>query len=461
MGRSVQENVMTARCWLLLCGAILVLLVGPTRAVPGVAQSPGLGSSLTPMPHEPPCPRKSETLALVITPTPGPTTIHAGTIDPGTGATLQAFRARVDLRMDRRDRIAREASEEPIKIHTGATGWTTIMTEDFEGDFPGSWDVFDNADGYGEYYWAKRNCRRHSGSYSGWGVGGGANGGTLSCGANYPDNAYACMIHGPFDLSNATDAELLFWYWNLSESDNDYVRWGASIDGSYFYGDGDDGDSGGWAYVNFDLTSVYVLGNLTGEPEVWIAFIFMGEGSITYPEGAYVDDVTLRAFTAVPTPTPTSTPTPSPTPTATPTPTPTVTSTPAPSFISLPLVIKSHRTDTYEPNDSQEQAYGPLVSGTTYRSYIWFPDDDDWYYIEVSALDTISIDLEVPLVTDYDLYLYDSRGTNILAKSDSFGNGVAERIEYMPDRTGKYYIRVYPYEGYSNTESYSLVVIYH
>lgn len=127
----------------------------------------------------------------------------------------------------------------------------------------------------------------------------------------------------------------------------------------------------------------------------------------------------------------------------------------------LPLIMRNYRADTYEPNDSHQQAYGPLVSGTTYRSYIWAPDDDDWYYIEVSALDTITIDLNVPPVADYDLYLYDSTGTNIVAKSDSFGNGVDEHIEYQPDQTGRYYIRVYPYQGYSDSDPYSLVGTFH
>lgn len=148
-------------------------------------------------------------------------------------------------------------------------------------------------------------------------------------------------------------------------------------------------------------------------------------------------------------------------PTATPTPTPTMTPTPGPSFIWLPIVIKSYRPDPYEPNDSSSQAYGPLVSGVIYRSYVWSPNDRDWYYINVSALNTITIDLDVPSVADYDLYLYDSSATNLVAKSDSYGNGVDEHIEYEPNQIGKYYILVYPYQGYSDTDPYSLVATFH
>ncbi len=207
-----------------------------------------------------------------------------------------------------------------VEVQGSLTGWTNIMTEDFEGSFPGPWTLWNNGVANGEYDWGKRNCRPHSGYSSGWAVGGGADGGSLSCGDNYPyslnssSKAKFWMIYGPFDLSDASDAELLFWYWTFCESNYwDYLFWGASIDGSSFYGNRVSGDSGGWSEVNFDLTNVYSLGNLTGQPEVWIAFAFISDQSITYPEGAYVDDIVLRKVTGeppAPTPTPTATTTP-------------------------------------------------------------------------------------------------------------------------------------------------------
>jgi hypothetical protein len=47
----------------------------------------------------------------------------------------------------------------------------------------------------------------------------------------------------------------------------------------------------------FDLTEVYTLGSLLGRPQVWIAFVFSSDTSVTYPEGAYVDDIVLRKRT--------------------------------------------------------------------------------------------------------------------------------------------------------------------
>ena len=89
-------------------------------------------------------------------------------------------------------------------------GWTTIVSEDFEGAFPGEWTVFDNEPGSGEYHWAKRDCKAYSGVYAGWAVGGGGDGAGLSCGADYPDDADAVMIYGPFSLADATAADLTF-----------------------------------------------------------------------------------------------------------------------------------------------------------------------------------------------------------------------------------------------------------
>jgi len=203
----------------------------------------------------------------------------------------------------------------PVEIASSANGWTTIMYEDFNGTFPTSgWTLGESGDG--DYKWAKRDCKSLlGGNYSAWAVGGGANGSSLQCGSYYPNNAYSYMIYGPFDLSSATDAELLFYYWTLTESGYDYLLWSASTNGSNFYGYPASGDSGGWQYVNFDLTSVPTLGNVTGQSQVWIGFFFISDSAIRYPEGVYVDDITLRASIGpAPTPTPTPTTTPSVTP---------------------------------------------------------------------------------------------------------------------------------------------------
>ncbi len=181
----------------------------------------------------------------------------------------------------------------PTLTPTPLPGWQTILYEDFEGSFPGPWTVFDNYPGYGEYYWGKRNCRPYQGGYSGWGVGGGANGSALSCGSNYPNYAEGWMVYGPFDLVGASDADLTFKLWLNSELGYDGVCRVASINGINFYGWCTSG-SANWIDRELDLTNVPTLGNLLGQPQVWIALIFSSDFSTTYPEGGYVDNILLR-----------------------------------------------------------------------------------------------------------------------------------------------------------------------
>jgi subtilisin family serine protease len=176
-----------------------------------------------------------------------------------------------------------------------AAGWTTIVSTDFEGTWPGPWDVFDNngATG-GEYYWGKRNCRAYAGSYSGWGLGAGAQGSGLGCGANYPNSASSWMVYGPFSLANTAAAELRSKSWTYSESGYDKVCQFASINGTDYWGTCAWGDSQGWRDRVLDLSNVYTLGNLLGKPNVWIAIVFSSDASTTFAEGGYVDDIILR-----------------------------------------------------------------------------------------------------------------------------------------------------------------------
>jgi len=175
------------------------------------------------------------------------------------------------------------------------SGWEILVNTDFEGDFPSPWNVYDD-DGStnGEYYWGKRNCRTYAGNYSGWAVGAGANGAALSCGSNYPNDANSSMDYGPFSLVGASAADLTFKLWLNTESGYDYVCRGASINGTDFYGYCTSGNSSGWIDRVLDLTNVPTLGNLLGQPQVWVNLWFYSDSSVTYAEGGYVDNVMLR-----------------------------------------------------------------------------------------------------------------------------------------------------------------------
>lgn len=169
-----------------------------------------------------------------------------------------------------------------------------LASQNFEGAFPGDWIVWDdNGSNYGEYYWGKRNCRPYAGSYSGWGVGGGAQGSALSCGSNYPHNARSWMAYGPFDLRDAAAGNMRFKIW-LSTEAGDKVFWGVSVNGTEYYGYGWSTQTGGWVEQAIDFTSVPTLTNVLGRDTVWVALVFISDGAGNRAEGVYVDNVEVR-----------------------------------------------------------------------------------------------------------------------------------------------------------------------
>jgi hypothetical protein len=207
------------------------------------------------------------------------------------------------------DLIKSRVHEQP-EAQSSTNPWTTIMQEDFEDSFPtGLWRTYD-ADGAtnGEYYWDDTLGRSRDfplESWSAWCADGGADGSNLYWLVdNYPNNMRSWMVYGPFSLSDATYAELSFWFWAKTEycSPNpcDYFAVYASIDGRSFWGTrywGDwtstPGNDDGWIHKTFDLTDVYGLGDLTGQSRVWIAFYFHSDGSVT-DQGVFIDDIVLR-----------------------------------------------------------------------------------------------------------------------------------------------------------------------
>ena len=182
--------------------------------------------------------------------------------------------------------VVEDADIKMISESTGGSPYqplaTTIFSEGFEGIFPGSWTL------YGSPTWDDESYRSLTGSWSGY-----CAGTSISPPGPYATDMNAWMVAGPFDLSNASDAELLFNFWNISELNYDYFSCMVSIDNSQYYGTRWSGTYDSWNSVNFDLTDVYTLGNVCGQPEVWIAFIFTSDYIVTY-EGAYVDDIELQ-----------------------------------------------------------------------------------------------------------------------------------------------------------------------
>ena len=186
----------------------------------------------------------------------------------------------------------------PIPPSPTPNPWVNIVAEDFEGNFPtGFWSVLDDQAGSGEYYWMKRNCRAYGGSYGAWVVGGGADGSLLTCGSSFPGYVKSWMIYGPFNLADATEADLRFKAWintgSAASLYRDFCRM-ASTDGVSFSGDCYRGNSEGWIDQTLDLSNVSGLGSLIGQPEVYIGLYFQNLTTAGYTEGVFVDDIVIR-----------------------------------------------------------------------------------------------------------------------------------------------------------------------
>lgn len=118
----------------------------------------------------------------------------------------------------------------------------------------------------------------------------------------------------------------------------------------------------------------------------------------------------------------------------------------------------SSTSDAYEPNDSLSAAYGPIASGTVYNGYIGSGTDVDWFKFTTSASGTLSLSL-TNLPADYDLYLYNSTGTQIAYSYN--GGTTSESISYSASSTGTFYVKVVGYNGAnSTTQAYALKATY-
>lgn len=167
----------------------------------------------------------------------------------------------------------------------------TIMTDDFEGDFPGTkWQRS------GDPTWGKTDYKDHSGSNSIWCAKDGTRG--VEPGNGYPDNSQSMIIYGPFDLSYVNYANLNFWYWLDIEYEKDWFFAMLSIDGNNFQGIGMSGESSFLGVTTWDedmlhLNNLLGLGDVTGQSKVWIAFLFESDDNSSSDKGVFIDDVEL------------------------------------------------------------------------------------------------------------------------------------------------------------------------
>jgi uncharacterized repeat protein (TIGR01451 family) len=136
------------------------------------------------------------------------------------------------------------------------------------------------------------------------------------------------------------------------------------------------------------------------------------------------------------------------------------------TYTFLPLVIHQwawwYKYDIHEPNDKPSQAYGPLVSGQVYQSYIWdATDQDDYYHFTPSTSTDVQVTLSnIPPNCDYDLHIYYYDGQYQLETFSNQSGDIEEQVTFTPVAGRKYYIRIYRYGGFNSQQRYHLTAIY-
>ncbi|GAB4438245.1 MAG: hypothetical protein Kow0031_20130 [Anaerolineae bacterium] len=198
-----------------------------------------------------------------------------------------------------------------------ASDLTRLLTETYESGSANDNPLAQLQDGNGTvggvYSWGAESCYSTTGfpvqtvgNYSAW-VAGAAFLGSPSLNpcpgsdATYPPLMNAWLVYGPFDLSDVRDASLDFFYRYDSPDPDDYLFWGASVDGVNFegyrvftgvYTSGP--FPAGHNFASFNLTDVPILGDVTGQSQVYLAFLFVSDDDANTGQGAFIDSLSLR-----------------------------------------------------------------------------------------------------------------------------------------------------------------------
>jgi len=166
----------------------------------------------------------------------------------------------------------------------------TVFTEDFEGAFPsGSWALW-KPQGSADVSWGQTSYRKAGGSFSAWCAKTGS--ASPGDGGDVPVDTETWMIVGPFDLSGASSGTMAFDLWLETESGSDYLQYLASLNGTNFGGFQTSTDTSGFERVTVDLTDFGSSDDVTGQPQVWFAWIYQSDYSNRF-EGAYVDNISV------------------------------------------------------------------------------------------------------------------------------------------------------------------------
>lgn len=198
------------------------------------------------------------------------------------------------------------ASAAPVPVSVipdmqGSTdiGWQDVFFEDFEGDFLGQWTV-SVAPGSADAYWGKedfniyKSQNPYDGNFAAYCAKNGSQAVVLP--GYYPPNMDTTMTCGPFDLSLAIDATFSFVAKAAIGDGQDRFEYSVSVDGINFYGSGFGSEENCESLYTLDLKNVPQLGNICGQPQVWVSFRFVSDNVSENERGITIDDVLLSKW---------------------------------------------------------------------------------------------------------------------------------------------------------------------
>jgi PKD repeat protein len=171
-----------------------------------------------------------------------------------------------------------------------------IFADGFEGSLSPDWELW-HRPGAASAWWGKSTYRKAAGSYSVYCAGSGA--AAPPAGGPYPANMEGWMIYGPFSLVDATGALVSFKYWMNNHDANDKLQYFVSLNDSAYWGMETAQQALTWQTINFDLGDPHLQVHPLGQPQVWLALIFISDGS-GQSEGAYVDSLAITKTVAAP-----------------------------------------------------------------------------------------------------------------------------------------------------------------
>ena len=124
----------------------------------------------------------------------------------------------------------------------------------------------------------------------------------------------------------------------------------------------------------------------------------------------------------------------------------------SPASAQFTTSASSSCSTAFEPNETQSTA-AAISSGVANSAAISTTTDIDYYSITTTTTSNIVYNLAGPSGVDYDLYVYNSSGTQIGA---SEGTTATESVSLTSQAAGTYYIKVVGYNGANSATCYTI-----